>query len=251
MSKKKIHHEEHVDETWLIPYADMLTLLLALFIVMFAMSKVDSQKFEKISGDFNVIFSGGSGMQNDGPNIGIPIPVPIEQSESKGESKNKIEENKMNEMKQAIEQKIGSSGYADKVKVEVNEGGLEISIQDVVLFNSGDAEVLKSVNPLLLQISEMLRGLDNEIKIVGHSDNIPIHNAKFRSNWELSSMRAINVMNFMTESGKIEQIRFSVAAYADQRPKYDNSTEESRAKNRRVEIFINRKYPKADTKQPQ
>lgn len=245
MSKKKAHHEEHVDETWLIPYADMLTLLLALFIVMFAMSKVDSEKFKKVSEDFGVIFSGGgTGVLKDGSVI--PMPIEQHEAEGKGESKVVIEENKMNEIKNQIEQKIHSSGYADKVKVDINEGGLEISIQDVVLFNSGDAEVLKTVTPLLMGISDMINGLDNDIKIVGHSDNVPIHNARFRSNWELSSMRAINVMNFMTGSGKIDQSRVSVGAYADQRPKYDNSTEEGRAKNRRVEIFIIRKYPKSE-----
>lgn len=88
----------------------------------------------------------------------------------------------------------------------------------------------------------MLNGLNNNIIIAGHSDNVPIHNEKFRSNWDLSATRAINVMNFMVENGGINPDNFSIQAYGEYKPKYDNSTEEGRARNRRVEIFIARKY---------
>ena len=240
MSKKKVHHEEHVDETWLIPYADMLTLLLALFIVMFAMSKVDEEKLEKISEQFSVIFSSGSGVLENGETI-MPVKSP---DKVENNNNNKvIEEDKMREVKKALEEEIEKKGYSDKVKLMLNNEGLEISIQDVVLFNSGDAEVLKQVNALLLQISQMLRGLDNSIRIAGHTDNVPIHNEKFRSNWDLSAKRAINVMNFMVVKGGMSPVKLSIQAYGEYAPKFDNSTEDGRSKNRRVEIFIVRKYP--------
>lgn len=242
MVKKKEHHEEHTDETWLIPYADMLTLLLALFIVMFAMSQIDKEKLQKVSGEFNVIFSGSTGlMENGGSATGLSNEEVVE-----GLSKPEVEENQMEKVKDMLQKEIGSEGYSDNVKVELNEGGLEISIQDVVLFNSGDAKVLKASTPFLLEISKIVGGLDNHIKIVGHTDNMPIHNKNFHSNWELSSMRAINVMNFMSESGGVKQEKMSIEAYAEYMPKFDNSTEEGRAKNRRVEIFIARKYLASD-----
>ncbi|NFG61266.1 MULTISPECIES: flagellar motor protein MotB [unclassified Clostridium] len=238
MKKKKEHHEEHVDETWLIPYADMLTLLLALFIVMFAMSKVDNQKLQQASEQFSVIFSGTNSAMKGGN------PAMSTEEASISESNNStIEDGKMNEVKQMLEKEISQQGYSDKVKVDLNEGGLEVSIQDVILFNSGDADVLKNVHPLLLKISGMLQGLDNDIKIVGHTDNVPINNTNFRSNWDLSAIRAINVMNFMVGSGGIKQEKISIQAYGDQKPKFDNSTDEGKAKNRRVEIFVGRKYP--------
>jgi chemotaxis protein MotB len=238
VKKKKVHHEEHVDESWLIPYADMLTLLLALFIVMFAMGQTDKAKLQKISQEFNIIFSGGSGlMENNGT---VPLPGnPATSYETKGV----IEEDKMNAIKLALEEEIKKKGYADKVKVALTKEGLEISIQDTVLFNSGEAIVLKGFEPLLLQISSMIQKLDNEIKVVGHTDNVPIFTEKFRSNWDLSSMRAINVMNFMVDSGKLNAQKFSVQAYGQYKPKFDNLTPDGRAKNRRVEIFIIRKYP--------
>lgn len=238
MRNKKVHHEEHVDETWLIPYADMLTLLLALFIVMFAMSQTDKEKFKKVSEQFNIIFSGGSGVLEQNGNVVIP-----ESAGTSYDTNGVIEEDKMNEVKLMLEEEIKSKGYSDKVKVGLNKEGLEISIQDAVLFNSGEAEVLKEVSPLLLQISTMLQKLDNDIKIVGHTDNVPILTDKFRSNWDLSSMRAVNVMKFMVDAGKLHAEKFSIQAYGQYKPKFDNSTQDGRAKNRRVDIFIERKYP--------
>jgi len=105
--------------------------------------------------------------------------------------------------------------------------------------------VLNNLSPLLLEISKMLHGLDNEIKVVGYTDNVPIKNEKFRSNWDLSAMRAINVMNFMVNSGTISADKVSIQAYGEYMPKSENTTEAGRAKNRRVEIIVARKYPVA------
>ena len=233
MRKKKEHHEEHVDEAWLLPYSDMLTLLLALFIVMFAMGQTDAGKFKQMSQQFNIIFAGGSGvMQQDGNSV-IPMEV----------SPGQAEYDKMTEVKKMLEEEITKEGYSDKVKVELNSEGLEISIQDAVLFNTAEAEVKNNLSPLLVQISNLLQGLDNQVKVVGHTDNIPIKNDKFRSNWELSSMRAINVMNFIVSSGKISPDKVSIQAYGEYMPKFENTTDAGRAKNRRVEIIVVRKYP--------
>lgn len=238
MRKKKQHHEEHMDETWLIPYADMLTLLLALFIVMFAMSQVDKQKMSKLSEQFNVIFSGGSSILDQQGSSIVP-----EESPSSSKSSNAIEDTQMNNIKNTLQQEIENKGYGDKVKVDLNGEGLEISIQDTVLFNSGDATVLSNISPLLIEISGMIKNLDNNIKVVGHTDNVPISSGKFRSNWDLSATRAINVMNFMVSSGGLSPNKLSIQAYGEYMPKFDNSTAEGRAKNRRVEIFVIRNYP--------
>lgn len=242
MSKKKVHHEEHVDETWLIPYADMLTLLLALFIVMFAMSKLDNEKMSKVSEQFNIIFSGGSGVLEKNGTAIIPMDdIPSLKTQ---------EEDKMTKIKEDIETEIKGYGYSDKVNVTLNGEGLEISIQDMVLFKSGKADVLSEVNPMLLHISEILKSLDNDIKVVGHTDNIPIRTPQFRSNWDLSAMRAINVMNFFIDNGGLKPERFSIQGYGQYSPKFDNSTTEGKAKNRRVEIILVRKYPLTEDDDP-
>jgi len=250
---KKQHHEEHADESWLLPYSDLLTLLLALFIVMFAMSSVDQAKFEQVRENFNIIFSqGGGGIFDNGGAGGIGgsdgqggvATITLEELvEAAAKSSSELEDEKMMEIKENIEGEISTSGYGDNIKVVLNTEGLEIAIQEVVLFNSGEAEILQSVYPLLKEIGSSLKNLNNSIKIAGHTDNIPIHTAKYRSNWDLSAMRAINVMHFLVDNAGLAPNRFSIQGYGEYAPKYDNSTLEGRAQNRRVEIFVARIFP--------
>lgn len=241
MKGKKQHHEEHVDETWLLPYSDMLTLLLALFIVMFAMSKVDAQKFQRLSQEFNAIFKGGTGILNDsGGKAGVIVAKNGAGSAQKTDLV--IEQDQMVEVRNKLKQEIKNGGYQDKIGVELNSEGLTISIQDTVIFNSGDAEILSKFDPVLVQISNMIKKLDNNMRISGHTDNVPIKSQKFRSNWDLSYMRAANVMNFLVDTGHLKPEKFSIQAYGEYNAKYDNSTEAGRAKNRSVDILILRKY---------
>lgn len=238
MLNKKVHHEEHMDETWLIPYADMLTLLLALFIVMFAISQTDKAKFQQISEQFNIIFSGGSGIQEREGNSLIPM------IKTGGmNSPTAIEDDKMNEIKKMLEEEIKREGHSNEINLMLNQEGLEISIQDTMLFASGNATIMDNESQVLYSVGRALRGIDNNIKIIGHTDNVPINNRQFRSNWDLSAMRAINVMQFLVSQGDLLPNRFVVQGNGEFSPKFDNSTEAGRAKNRRVEIFIIRKYP--------
>lgn len=240
MKGKKQHHEEHVDETWLLPYSDMMTLLLALFIVMFAMSKVDNQKAKQLSQQFNIVFSGGSGALQSNGSAGETFKM--DDLATLNEKNGVIEQDKMLKVKNTLEQSIKSDGYADKVKVELNGEGLDIRIQDSVIFNSGEADILSDFNPVLVKISNMIKDLDNEVKISGHTDNVPIKNEKFRSNWDLSYMRASNVMNFMVGNCQLAPDKFSIQAYGEFKAKYNNSTEDGRSKNRSVDILIVRRY---------
>lgn len=239
MGKKKKHHDEHVDEAWLLPYSDMLTLLLALFIVMFAMGQTDKAKLEQASKSFQTIFAGGSGVTTQSGNA-------IVSNENAGSSSKmsnaQIETDKMESVKKQLEKEISDKGYSDKVNVQLDKEGLEISIQSTVLFNSGDATIVSNVTSMLNDISKMLLNLNNNVRIAGHTDNIPISNARFRSNWDLSAMRAVNVLNFMVNAG-MNPNKISIQAYGEYQPKYDNATEEGRAKNRRVEIFVIRNFP--------
>ncbi|MGI5901910.1 MAG: flagellar motor protein MotB [Desulfitobacteriia bacterium] len=237
MSRRRRYQEDHKDETWLLPYADLLTLLLALFIVMYAISQVDSEKLRQLSIQFEALFTGQTSFFESEDPSAVPLPG-SQQDLSPFMLENKL----LQDIRKAIEEDIERSGYGDKIKVSLDKEGLAISIQDVMLFNSGDATVLESVTPLLLQISKNLDTVDNKIKVAGHTDNVPIHNAQFRSNWDLSAMRAINVMNFMVEEGGLNPERFTIQGFGEYSPVADNSTEEGRAKNRRVEIFLSRKH---------
>lgn len=251
MSKRKVHHEEHADETWLIPYSDMLTLLLALFIVMFAMGEVDKQKLEKIGNQFNIIFSGGGGILEKEGSAAIPSPNPSPTPKNTPgvdlpigvKTETQIEDRKMKEIMRLLEKEIGEGGYADKIKLVLNPEALEISIQDTVLFASGQATLLKDVVPILDLMAKIFSEIDNNIKVVGHTDNVPIKNNQFRSNWDLSAMRAINVMESLIAKGNLRPERFIIQGNGEYSPKYDNSTAAGRDKNRRVEIFIIRMFP--------
>jgi chemotaxis protein MotB len=241
MKSKKQHHEEHVDETWLLPYSDMLTLLLALFIVMFAMSKVDQQKFQRLSQEFNAIFTGGTGILND---TGGKSKTALSTVGATSNKKTNLvmEQDQMTQIKSKLQQEIKSGGYQDRIGINLNSEGLTISIQDNVIFNSGEAEVLSKFDPVLVHISNMIKPLDNDIRVSGHTDNIPIKSGKFNSNWDLSYERALNVMNFLVDIGQLKPQKFSIQAYGEYNNKYDNSTEAGRAKNRSVDILIVRKY---------
>lgn len=250
MRKKKEVHEEHVDETWLIPYADMLTLLLALFIVMFAMGQTDKEKLQQMSEQFSILFSGGSGYLEREGNAIIPAEGTIGTGGSKESKVNKeneksssTEEDKMKEIKNILESEIQKQGFSDKIAIVLNDEGLGITIQDTVLFASAEAKVFNNVSPILYLIAKTLSSMDNNIRVVGHTDNIPIRNKEFSSNWDLSAARAINVMHFLIEKGSIQPNRLAVQGNGEYTPRYSNSTEEGRAKNRRVEIVIIRKYP--------
>lgn len=228
---KKVRHEEHVDETWLIPYADMLTLLLALFIVMFATASVDQSKFQRMKEEFSAIFSEGSGVL-DQTSIDPSI----------FESPGMREAIKMEEIVDNLNEQIQNSEFKDQIKAEITDDGIQISIQDQVLFASGEANIFDNVSPILSSIAKSLSGIGNNIRVEGHTDNVPIYNAKFRSNWELSAMRSINVMDYLIKEGQLSQKRFVIQGRGEFNPRYENTTEEGRAKNRRVELVVLRKY---------
>lgn len=249
MFNKKKSHDEHVDESWLIPYADMLTLLLALFIVMFASSQIDKDKFDKMKEQFGIIFSGGSGVfEGSQMKPGIPLDnqvkpnppnTPIEPSKSVIEKETEI----MDEIKQLLDKYAESSGYSEQIKTKNYRDGLEISIQDTVLFESGKSDVLSVAVPLLSVVGKMLNDIENDVKVIGHTDNLPISTVRFQSNWELSVSRAVNVMYQLTKNSSVSPERFIIQGHGEYKPKYDNTTEVGRSRNRRVEIFIIRKHP--------
>jgi chemotaxis protein MotB len=262
--KKKEHHEEHVDESWLIPYADLLTLLLALFIVLFAMSSVDAQKFQSLSKAFNEAFNGGTGFF-DFPS---PLPDGAMQSADETETENKEEVEKtsaaaggfeegqneiemdgkiqkftdkqeLKEVEEKVQDYIQKNGLTDKLETSLTDEGLLVTIRDNVLFASGVAEIRASDLSIADEIGELLvMDPPRNIIISGHTDNMPIKNSEFESNWELSVMRAVNFMKILLHNKDLDARAFSAKGFGEFQPAASNGTKEGRAKNRRVEILI-------------
>ncbi|MFZ3589555.1 flagellar motor protein MotB [Bacillus sp. DJP31] len=242
--KKKHHHEEHIDETWLIPYADLLTLLLALFIVLFAASSVDAQKFQQIAKSMSSAMSGGTGIMD------FPSPLPEEQPQSANveDAKNEQNENpdfeqqekiELEELQKRINTKIEAKNLNTKLKTVLTDEGLLITVLDDVLFDPGKAIVRIKDQTLAMEISELLvSDPPRNIVISGHTDNVPISNPQFDSNWHLSVMRAVNFMKIVLENEKLDVRKLSAKGFGEFQPIDTNDTPEGRGKNRRVEVLV-------------
>lgn len=236
--KRPEHHEEHIDETWLIPYADLLTLLLALFIVLFASSQIDQKKFEQIADAFNAAFtSSGNAAAILDKNQSMVEPTKeqyLEQTESMENRQAHLQETaQLVKLKEEIDKYINENNLSDKLHTALSGDGLMIRIKDSALFDSGSAELIPESRRFGAEIAKMLLGIPQKVVISGHTDNVPISNAKFPSNWELSSLRAINFMKYLLAQEALPPEKFSAIGYGEYRPIAPNNTLEGRSKNQR------------------
>jgi len=245
--KRKKKHEEHVDEAWLLPYADVLTLLLALFIVLFAASEVDSKKFEEISKSFNSELQGGAGVLESQAAIESTVETsPVtkigedEPERGNEEELSRLQDQKeLGELQKKIESYIKEKGLDPKLQTELTAKGLVLKIKEGVLYESGSADITKESKTIAVEISRLLvTDPPRDIFIEGHTDNVPTKLDEFPTNWELSSTRAINFMKIILENKKLDPKRFSATGYGEHQPIKSNKTAEGRAENRRVEVLI-------------
>lgn len=252
--KKGNHEETHMDEKWLVPYSDVLTLLLALFIVLFSASSIDSDKARQLSNSLRLAFQGGTGvLQFENP---IQDYLPIEDSnygqyegEQMTEEARKFQEEtqKLNELATQLNQYLLENNLTGALTTEVSEQGLKITIEESALFDSGRADIKPEARDLALRIADLLVEVPNrEITITGHTDNVPMKSWRFKSNWELGAARAINFLDVILENPKLSPDSFKIMTHAEYRPIADNNTAEGRAKNRRVEVMIERMYSNPD-----
>lgn len=248
MARRRRHEDEHMDETWLIPYSDMLTLLLALFIVMFAISQVDTQKFDAMKKALQVIFQGGVGVLDDPsavPSEAPPLEEPVPDNSLLQEALK--EADLLTDLKEKIDQYIAEHGLNNQIETGLIADGLQISIRDAALFASGKADLQPQALPLLETIAGLLQGQSNEVRIAGHTDNLPINTPEFPTNWDLSAKRSLNVMKFILNNKHLDPSRYTAVGYGEYHPKASNDSVEGRAMNRRVEICVIRKYPSYGT----
>jgi len=260
------HHEEHPDETWLVPYADLLTLLLALFIVLFAMGKTDEKKMGEMGRSFHIAFGGGAmsllpfdrmtpqvvpvdippGASNpEAPNNFTIVPTSVGSVQSQTQEALR-ETVQLLQLKEIIDQYIRTHGLAAQLETLSMDDGLRLRIKDSALFPSGEAYLRPESRRLAADIAKMLVGLPQQIVVAGHTDNVPINTGQFPSNWELSGMRAINFMRYLlSQEAVLKPENFSAIGYGEYRPLRPNKTEDDRSKNRRVEVWIirNMKQP--------
>lgn len=274
---RKHKHEDHINhEAWAIPYGDLVTLLLALFVVMYAVSSINEGKFRVLSDAMAIAFGGpphtmrpiqfgdkkNTGSENKPETSLLPNPLTrpafgilrdLHNREAlPGIIKTRIQQHDNN--------LSGNTGYADGQKnlrhiaaevqnamqelikqgmIVVRPGGtwLEVEIKADILFPSGSAEVSSAAQPTLQKLVEILKPFPNAMRIEGHTDNMPISTRVFPSNWELSAARAASVVHLFMQNG-LQPQRMSVQGLSEYRPIADNSTVEGRNRNRRVVLVV-------------
>ena len=242
MKKKAAHDEGHdSDESWLLPYTDMVTLLLALFIILYAMSTVDEAKFERLRYALETMFAGSQGILVSDSGLAESDIKPLQDNPP---TPNFVTEDRiLQEYSKQLNEYFASQGLEGVIASTMTRAGLLISIQDLALFDSGRAALRTEAFDLLRFLAFLLEELPNDVQVAGHTDNLPISTAEFPSNWELSTQRALNVMRFLLQDNNLSSQRFSVVGFGEYQPIDTNSTVEGRANNRRVELIILRQYP--------
>ncbi len=238
-------------------YGDMMTLLLCFFVLLFAFSSIDSEKFETMM----QAFQGALGIMKGGTTIDPQKLISNTRLKSRGtEMKFKVMAKNIQKALDELEKKYKISEMqtrseddtkegeikeaVDKIEliknatVTLNQRGIKVSLGNQMLFASGKSELKSEAKLLLDGIINELRGLDNKIIVEGHTDNVPINTERFPSNWELSTGRAVNVLKYMIEQDRDLLGKISAAGYADTNPIASNEMPDGREKNRRVDIII-------------
>ncbi len=236
--KKKSREIEHMSESWLLPYADLLTLVLALFIVLFATSSVDEGRFAEVSKVFSEIFESGSGIMNE--TAPTTTPVPSDDVGELDENSSYMEDQQsLGDTQDALDEYIALNELENQFDTQMTNEGLLLTIRDSVLFKSGEATINPEYKRLANDISQLLT-LDRprQVVITGHTDDIPINNAQYSSNWELSVMRAVEFLKIIVRDNEVDPNLFSAKGYGEYKPIVPNDTMENRSKNRRVEVLI-------------
>lgn len=235
--KKQKHHEEHIDESWLIPYSDLLTLLLALFIVLFASSQVDAKKLANMQQVFSALFPGNTGVMNHQAPVASNMPQDISNTPDA-----KTETSHLMHLQQQIHAYTQQNDLDKYLTTALTEDGLMIIIGEVALFPSGSDEILPEARKIADEIAKMLVAYPQKVTIAGHTDNVPINTREFPSNWDLSTKRSLHFMKVLLENKQLQPERFNATGYGEFRPVAPNATPDGRQKNRRVELLIQRIY---------
>ncbi|WP_077299025.1 flagellar motor protein MotS [Virgibacillus pantothenticus] len=237
---------------WMVTYSDMVTLILVFFVLLFSMSQIDLVKFEAISESFR------NRMIFDFYPSAVPMDNPTEQSSNKesGEQSNEFDSptqlpdttdkdvqgdgdsSSLDQLLQEVETYLDENDLNNVITATRTDQGVELVLQDSILFPTGEAVILESGKPFLNKVSSLLHNIPNPVHVEGHTDSRPISNYRYPSNWELSGARAGSVIRYLLNENHFDKSRFSSVGYADTQPIAPNTSPANWSKNRRVEIVI-------------
>lgn len=239
---RKHKHPEHVNhERWLVSYADFITLLFATFTALYALSKSDADKAKAVADSMREAFGTGTPqmLTMEAPtNTGIPSKNHRPAQGKSKEKKKKAGKEEFEQMKDEIEDYLMTKGALNKVQIDVQERGLRVSMKEGGFFESGKADVKKEAYAILSELASKLVKYNNQLRVEGHTDNVPMRSRTFPSNWELSSARATNVTRVLSEKFGVPADKMSAVGYGEHRPVFPNDTEAGRSRNRRVDLVV-------------
>ncbi len=214
---------------WITTFSDLMSLLLTFFVLIVSFSSIQQVKFQKALGSLKAYL----GVLPKQESAFFQRQLVVPQMTDEGSRR-------MKRLAKELKKIIKKRNMQQRIKYEFTSDGLLIRFDSPVLFDLGKATLKPQAYPILDKVVEMTRDWDNQIRIEGHTDDLPIHNSVFPSNWELSSARAISVLRYFIQKG-IEPQRLAAVGYGEYHPLVPNTSPENRARNRRVEIYIQKK----------
>lgn len=248
MRRKSKHSQQENHERWLVSYADFITLLFAFFVVMFASSHADKGKAQQVSESVRKaldddrltsalasILGGARGMRERG-NAMMHGPGGIQKSGVPDKPAGTQVD--LAPSLQMLSRELQKEIEAGKMQVELTARGLVVSMREAAFFPSGEDTISPDTYPTIEKVANIILQLPNPVRLEGHTDSVPIHNSRFRSNWELSAARGIAMLNLLELRFKVPRARLAVAGYAENAPADTNETDQGRAHNRRVDIVV-------------
>ncbi|HTJ86037.1 MAG TPA: flagellar motor protein MotB [Terriglobales bacterium] len=228
-------HTNH--ERWLVSYADFITLLFAFFVVMYSAAQLDKRRAGQLATAIQTAFQQYGSLPPHPADVGglaahgVPSNLPVGNTEP----------DDFNLLRKRVEDALAEEIATGEVGVRVTSEGLVISLREVGFFDTGSAELRPSSRPAFDRLAAVLRSANSELRIEGHTDNVPIHNARFSSNWDLSTARATATIRLLMTKYNFAPERLAASGYAEFRPIANNATAEGRSTNRRVDIVVPRK----------
>jgi chemotaxis protein MotB len=250
--RKEEPHEEHADESWLIPYSDLMTLLLALFIVLFASSTIQEEKFRAIMSSISSAFGTSEGsnvieMFPEGSlapmDLGMPLPQSRKQPEK--DTGGGAFKRQMDQLYASLERYVSDNSLEGTIGMEFNGENVMITLKSDIWFQFGSAVVTGDMVKQARTLSSLLKDNQDaehplEVIVTGHTDNVPIRTSRYPSNWYLSMERAFNFLAVLLENKGLDPGMFSARGFGEYQPIADNGTPEGRQLNRRVELMVSR-----------
>jgi len=263
-SRRRGNKAEHSSrDRWLITYADLITLLLIFFVMMYAMSTLDKSKYNDVTQSLQLTFKSGDSILEEGSGITgtadkythknpdtttppaneLPPDTQVQTQEPEALTERELafrqQEQELQGLMSVISKYVSDNQLDDQIFVADKPQGISITLSDQFVFDAGRADLKSASGPVLAKLASLFKNLGTTVSIEGHTDNVPItSSSQYQDNWELSGARALSILRFFLEQENLNPDGFQYAGYADTRPAGDNTTTLGRQSNRRVQIIV-------------